>query len=149
MKRSTIIALVVENIGKSVAYDIKFEFSEQIPEKAYGWEEIEKENIKWMKSGPLANGIPSLPPGGTRELDWGQFVGLKSIIGDRAILVTAKYRAKKLLSRKPVECETESKIDIESYAGTVAHSDNEPKKIREELAKIGKALNQIGQKHRT
>lgn len=101
-----------------------------------------------MKSGPLVNGIPSLPPGGTRELNWGQFFGLKSIIGERPILVTAKYKAKKLLSRKPVECVTESKIDIESYAGTVAHDDNEPKKIREELAKIEKALSQIGQKHR-
>ena len=82
-------------------------------------------------------------------MNWGQFVGLKSIIGDRVILVTAKYKAKKLLSTKPVECETESKIDIESYASTVAHDDNEPKKIREELSKIEKALIQIGQKHRT
>ena len=86
---------------------------------------------------------------GTRELNWGQFVGLKSIIGDHVIQVTAKYKAKKLLSHKPVECETESKIDIESYADTVAHDDNESKKMRKELAKIEKALNQIGQKPRT
>jgi len=90
-----------------------------------------------------------VPPGGTRELNWGQFVGLKSIIGDRVIHVSAKYKAKKLLSHMPVECETESKIDIESYANTVAHDENEPKKIREELAKIEKALYKIGQKPRT
>jgi hypothetical protein len=149
LKRSTLITLVIENIGKSVAYDIKFQFSERIPENAYGWEEIKEENIKWMEHGPLINGIPSLPPGGIRELNWGQFVGLKSIISDRVILITAKYKAKKLLSTKPIECKTESKIDIESYADTVAHDENELKKIREELAKIEKALNQIGRKNRT
>lgn len=146
LRRSTIITLVIENIGKSVAYNITFRLSKQIPKHAFGWKEIQEGDIEWMNSGPLVNGIPSLPPGGSRELDWGQFVGLKSIIGDQPILITAQYEAKKLLSYRPVKCETDSKVDIESYAGTVAHDDNEPKKIREELEKIHKALNQIGSK---
>ena len=90
LRRPTLITLVIENIGKSVAYDIQFDFSEKIPKNAYGWEEIKRKDIKWMQSGPLIHGIPSLPPGGTRELNWGQYVGLKSVIGDRTVLVTAK-----------------------------------------------------------
>lgn len=147
LKRSTMITLVIKNIGKAVAYDIEFDFSEKIPKNAYGWEEIKKEDIKWMDSGPLIRGIPSLPPGGTRELNWGQYVGLRSVIGDRSILVTAKYEAKKLLSLNPVICETESKIDIESYAETVAHDDNEAKRIREELSKIDETLKQLGSRN--
>jgi hypothetical protein len=148
LKRPTLITLVIENIGKSVAHDIQFGFSEKIPKNAYGWEEIKKKDVKWMQSGPLIRGIPSLPPGGTREVNWGQYAGLKSVIGDRTILVTAKYKAKKLLSLSPMLCETESKIDIESYADTVAHDENESKKIHKELSEINKTLKQFGSQNR-
>lgn len=143
-KRPTIISLVIENIGKGVAHDIQFHPSEKIPRNAFGWEAIAPEKIEWMSSGPLVTGIPSLPPGGRRELDWGQFEGLKSIIADRSISVRATFRAKSRYSNNPVSISTTSTIDIASYENTVANMDNEPQKIREELAKIEKALSRIG-----
>lgn len=142
--RSTIISLVIENIGNAVAYDIKFSFSKSIPARAFGWEPIAEDKVDWLKDGPLINGIPSLPPGGVRELDWGRYAGLRSVIGDGAISVTARFKAKKLLSPEPVYCETESKIDVESYAGTVANDTNETRKIRKELEKVEKAIKTIG-----
>ena len=142
--RATIIMLVVENIGHSVAYDISFSFSKRIPVGAFGWNPIPESDVEYFESGPLSSGIPSLPPGGTREIDWGQYVGLKSVIGEGAIKVTAKFKAKKLLSPEPVYCVTESQIDVESYAGTVATNTNEAKKAREALEKIDKTLGQLG-----
>lgn len=144
LNRATIIVLVIKNIGKAVAHDIKFSFSKPIPAHAFGWEPIPENKIDWMKDGPLINGIPSLPPGGVREVDWGQYTGLKSVIGDGVISVTASFKAKKLLSPEPVYCETESSIDIESYTGTLANDTNEARKIWEELMKIEQAIKQVG-----
>ena len=96
LKRASVITLVIENIGKSVAYNLRFESSEKIPHRAFGWKEIPKDEIQWMNSGPLIKGIPSLQPGGKREIDWGQHVALESIIGNRAIKVIASFEAKKL-----------------------------------------------------
>ena len=141
LKRASVITLVIENIGKSVAYNIRFESSEKIPNRAYGWDEIPKDKIQWINSGPLILGIPSLPPGGKREIDLGQYVALESIIGNRAIKVTASYEAKKLLHTQPVNCTAESLIDIKSFTGTLAaQEDSELKKIRETLEKIEKKI---------
>lgn len=142
--RSTIISLVIENIGKSVAYDIKFSFNQKIPKEAFGWEPIPKEKVKWMETGPLIRGIPSLPPGGKRELDWGQYVGLKSVIGEDSVVVTAQFKAKKPFGVDRTSCESKPLLDIASYDGTVANDVNEAKKIREELQKIEHTLKQIG-----
>jgi hypothetical protein len=146
LKHPTIITLVVENIGKSVAYDVQFNFSDKIPAEAYGFQAIPKDKIKWMTSGPLVNGIPALPPGGIRELYWGQYYGLKSVIGVHAITVTASYKARKPFSPELICCETESKIDIESYADTVANSTDELGDIREELKNINQTLKLLSSK---
>jgi len=143
-KRPTIISLVIENIGRGVAHDIRFYSSEKIPYGAFGWEAISADKIEWMTYGPLCSGIPSLPPGGRREMDWGQYAGLRSIISDRSISVRATFKAKCRFSYDLMTISTYSTIDIASYENTVAHMDNEPQKIREELAKIGKALGALG-----
>jgi hypothetical protein len=40
---------------------------------------------KELKTGPLVTGIPALAPGGRRILTWGQYGGLKKVIGGRLL----------------------------------------------------------------
>jgi hypothetical protein len=141
--RSTIIMLVIENIGKGVAYDIRFKFSEPLPAHAFGWEETDGSDVKYMKDGPLISGIPALPPGQKRELDWGQYVGLTNAIKDRRITITATYTAAHFMVPGGFPMSTESLVDIRSYLGTNATDRNYGGKIVKELEKLGRSMDRL------
>lgn len=142
-KRSTIITLTIENIGKGVAYDVGFTSSRPIPDDAFGWEPIPQEKSKYMSDGPFINGIPALEPGGKRELDWGQFIGLKSALGGKPITIKATYRSAGDLFQTDSMKTTDSVIDIMSFEGTVAYDDNWEKKISEDIRKIREAMDPV------
>src|SRR4030043_1056547 len=63
-KRPSIILLIIENIGKSVAKDVRFEFSKPFPQDAFGFEKPPQPQI--LNKGPLFTGIPSIGPGAKR-----------------------------------------------------------------------------------
>lgn len=141
-RRPTVIMIIIENIGKSVARDITFISNKPIPGKAWGMDAIPPDKQELMTSGPLIQGIASLEPGGRRELDWGQFAGLKSSIGDGEIEVIARYKAKRIWCSCMKKYDSKSILEIDSYSGTSALK-SELKGVQDELAKIEKELKVI------
>jgi hypothetical protein len=55
-----------------MAYDVRFQFSDPLPNRAWGMDVEGAETAQPMRSGPLIDGIPTLAPGETRVIDWGQ-----------------------------------------------------------------------------
>ena len=91
--RPSIILLIIQNIGRSIATDVVFSADREIPEHAFGFENAKKP--KEMKSGPLVTGIPALGPGAKRVITWGQYGGLEKGIGGEVINITIRFKSKK------------------------------------------------------
>src|SRR2546425_2287985 len=76
-ERPTLIEIVIENVGRNVAEDVRFEVSQPLV-RAYGVSpEDPPSETRPLDNGPLVTGIPALGPGGTRRLVWGQYGGLR------------------------------------------------------------------------
>jgi hypothetical protein len=128
--RSSIIDIVIANIGHAVATDIVFRTNRDIPYRAFGAGAADEGPSQRMTSGPLINGIPLLAPGEKRVLTWGQFGGLTKAIGDRYITVTAVY------SHAGSSIESISRLEVESFDGTDASDSAEQLQLRE-MKRIG------------
>src|SRR5262245_40936128 len=72
--RPSIMLIVIENAGRSLARDVTFVLSRSIPHRAFGVDEASARArpIQQMTRGPLITGVPALGPGERRELVWGQ-----------------------------------------------------------------------------
>jgi len=90
--RPSVLKLVAKNVGKGIAYDVRFQFSHPIPAKAWGLSIEDAEETEEMCDGPLMKGIPALGPGESREIDWGQYGGLKASIGDLDIVAKCRFK---------------------------------------------------------
>jgi hypothetical protein len=141
-KSPTLIYLVIANIGRSPARDIRFSPSAPIPSEAFGLtpEDAKRHPMQTMTDGPLISGIPFLAPGGCRRLAWGQYPGLFLSLGNKSIRIRAKYRSRQNDILDWQDHETESEIEIRSYIGTDC-GDNDPvRAIARNLEKIGRTL---------
>jgi hypothetical protein len=87
----TLILLVVENIGRGLASEIKFRWHRP-PMIAYGFGS-EEPRIEKVVDGPLINGIRELGPGSRRVTIWGQYGGLRKALNDYSgtMPVTVEY----------------------------------------------------------
>jgi hypothetical protein len=141
LQRSTIINLILENTGKGVAHNVRFECNRKIPARAFGFENAPEPAS--MTDGPLVNGIPSFGPGEKRIITWGQYGGLKKGLGDEVLDVTAIYFSKPPLRIGRQGHKTTSRIDLRSFEGTDASDRNWEKKTADQLEKIAKALSQL------
>ena len=137
-QRPTIINLVIENTGKGVARDVRFDCPRDIPSRAFGFENAAVPES--MMDGPLINGIPSFGPGERRIITWGQYGGLKAGLGDEVLDISAVYFSSPPLNIKKQKHQTTSRVDIRSFEGTDASDRNWEKKQAEQLEKIAKAL---------
>lgn len=137
-QRPTIINLVIENTGKGVAHDVRFDCARDIPARAFGFENAAVPES--MKDGPLINGIPSFGPGERRIITWGQYGGLKAGLGDEVLDISAVYFSSPPLRVKKQKHRTTSRVDIRSFEGTDASDRNWEKKQAEQMEKIAKAL---------
>lgn len=135
--RTSMLQLVVKNIGTGIAYDIRFEFSRPLPAEAFGLSEEEAKQPEEMTDGPLIDGIPALGPGECRKIDWGQYGGLKKALGDSPIVATCRFK-KQEKEMKPIICQ----LDVESFKGTSA-AKSKPTQTVDALEKISKSLNRI------
>jgi len=90
--RESILQIVIENIGRDLATDLRFTSSRPIPSRAWGLPGDSVQHAQPMTDGPLVNGIQTLAPGDSRKLSWGQYAGLKDALGSDPITVTCKYR---------------------------------------------------------
>lgn len=147
--RTTMIVLVVKNVGNGLAYDVRFDTSEPIPWKAWGVSPETAKSPEFMEEGPIIKGIPLLAPGESRVMNWGQFGGLKAALNGRSIRLTATYESRGVLPWNPTEHRTESVIEVDSFAGTVAHElplvsvHRELEKIRQTLESFARGGSQL------
>jgi hypothetical protein len=142
-RRPSIVVLVIENIGKSMAKNVTFEFSRSFPKKAFGIAETESSQPEEMDEGPLITGIPSLGPGSKRVITWGQFGGLHKALGDKPVDVTVHFDRD---SSVPFSCKKLSvvcPVDIKSFEHNDASDHNWDKKAANELERIAKALEKM------
>jgi len=135
--RSTILQLVVKNVGTGLAHDIRFEFNHPIPARAFGITGDKSKKTIEMKDGPLIDGIPALGPGETRKIDWGQYGGLTTAIGDSKIIATCYFK-KNGKEMPPTKCP----LDVASFSNTVAVTSPAAKSAHE-LEKISKEIQHI------
>lgn len=134
--RPTIIQIVIENIGRGLATNIRFKSNRSIPARAFG---VSLQNAKApeedeMKEGPLVEGIAALGPGDSRKIDWGQFGGLYKALGDEKIEITCNYENQGR-SMKEATCF----LDVRSFKETHPAT-SEPTRIFNELEMIRKIL---------
>ncbi len=85
--RSTLLLIVIENIGNGVAYDVRFSLSRPIPARAFRIERSGEREFTPMHDGPLMTGIPFLAPKERRVISWGQFGGLADAVGGDPVRV--------------------------------------------------------------
>jgi hypothetical protein len=114
MERPTILLIVIENVGRDIAYDVTFKASKPIPSRAFGLSFDNAKPAMNMKEGPLIEGIPAIGPGDCRIVTWGQFGGLSKAIGDEPIIINYTYRSGKRLING------HAKLEVKSYLGTDA-----------------------------
>lgn len=135
--RPTILLLVVENVGRGLASDVTFRTSRPLPAEAWGIEKPPKAAGP-MVDGPIVKGIPTLGPGDSRKISWGQFGGLKKSLGDEGIDITCEFKRgnKKM---KP----TKSRLEVNSFEGTDATS-SEGARLVKEVGAIAKQIERLG-----
>ena len=148
-ERPTLLTIVIENIGRSIAEDVKFIPSRPVPKNAYGIETAVSGDAQHMTNGPLVTGIPALGPGDRRVLNWGQYGGLSSALEAGPIRVDIAYRHGRRHLRGVAH------LDVESYADTDASEPpqvivaNSSKKAASSLDRIANALIDIRNEIRT
>lgn len=105
--------LVLENVGKAPACNVHLQASRALPSAAFGIEKLETATSVPMVAGPFVNGIPFLPAGERRVHFWGQYGGLKEVLGDDGIFVTVSCTSDKA-GRVPVASVT-SHLEWKSF----------------------------------
>ncbi len=136
--RSSIILLIIENIGRGLAKDVTFSMDKELPERAFGFGDAQLP--KMMKSGPLFSGIPALGPHSKRVITWGQYGGLSKGISDDAINITVKFKSKRTIFPGYKWHTNVCPVDIKSFEDTDASDRNWNKKSVQQLERIAKAL---------
>lgn len=140
-RRPSIVLLVVENIGKGSARNIRFTSSKPLPQHAFGIREEQVGPFEPMQEGALIKGIPFLEPGGKRVFTWGQYGGLKRHLGEQGVSVTATYQHRHLGWPFYVRnCET-FPLEIASFAREDIADLNWDEKAADHLKDIAAALN--------
>jgi hypothetical protein len=143
--RPSIIVIIIENVGRGIAYDVRFTCSRSIPAHAFGIEKGGDEPPKGMDVGPFLTGIPVLAPGDQRVITWGQFGGISDALADHAIDVEASFKRSKKGSWRSADLRTHSTLEVGSFEGTDASEPPEVRQVRE-LANITRAL-EASQRH--
>ncbi len=114
--RPTILLVVIENVGGSMARDVRFELSEPFF-KAFGVQPEAVSAPEILTEGPFVSGIPALPPRGTRILIWGQYFGLKQALSGRQLKIVCNFNrvGSGEIDLEPLE-PVESVLELESFA---------------------------------
>jgi hypothetical protein len=132
--RTTILQIVIENIGRGIATDITFKSSRPIPAHAWGISIDQAKPAETMTDGPLIKGIPALGPGDSRKISWGQYGGLMKALENEPLLITFLYKdGSRQMPSRSVE------LECASFAHTDA-VDSENVRMIKELKRIADAL---------
>jgi len=146
-RRPTIIVLRIENVGKSMAKNIRFKSSRDIPAKAYGFGDAPVPDK--MVSGPLINGIPALGPGAKRIISWG-YAGLSRGIQEKTIEIEVSFEAdRRFKFLGPKKYRNMCIVDAKSFEDTDASDHNWDKKSAEYLKRIAGVLDEVSSGFKT
>lgn len=138
-RRPTILVLTIENVGKSMAKNIRFASSRDIPSKAYGFGDAPVSGK--MVRGPLINGIPALGPGAKRIISWGQYAGLSKGIQEEAIEIEITFESDRRLDfLGPKKYRNKCLVDVKSFEDTDASGHNWDQKSADALMRIARVL---------
>lgn len=144
--RPGLIELVIQNLGKTVARDVRFQFSRPMFWRAFGMTDDDARPGEPMAHGPLVTGIPALGPGEMRRITWGQFGGLRKALGDTSIVVTTRFKGSGSTELPPVV----SELDVKSFATTdIAERDptlrlvGEVRKLREAVESLERIVSRV------
>ena len=127
-RRPSILIIVIENVGATPAFDVRFKLPREIERKAANNPAKLIDPI-WrpMREGPLVDGIPLLGPGGRRVLTWGSFIALRETFGDALVRVSATYESRRRFPWDPTEHMSNSVLEVRSFLATDA---SEPPELR-------------------
>jgi len=135
-RRPTIILLVIENIGRGAARNVRFTLARPIPKRAFGIKEKDIRPFEPMDDGPLVTGIPFLEPGGKRKLTWGQYGGLNEHLGDDGASITVEYEHRHHGWPWPLKARATFPLEIVSFAASDISDGNWDKKAANHLGDI-------------
>ena len=133
--RPSLLILVIENIGRDIARSVAFKPSRPIPTEAFGIAGP-NQDMKTMTGGPFVMRIPSLGPGDSRVITWGQYGGLSAAIGPTPIALEYTYKH----GRRTLSGSTA--LEVTSFANTDASARPAVASARA-LKEISTALQQI------
>lgn len=139
--RPTIIVIVIKNVGKGLATNVRFDFSEPLV-VVFGIGDGTS-NRRPIDSGPLIYGIPGLGPNAERLITWGQYGGLSSVYSDRTITVKVTYESEAIGIFGPEKHETVCYLDVRSFAGTDASDGRWDKHAADALKGIKSLLERV------
>lgn len=127
-RRPSILIIVIENVGATPAFDVRFKFPREIEREAANNPAKTIDDI-WrpMRDGPLVDGIPLLGPGGRRVLTWGSFIALRETFVDAPVRMSATYQSRRSFPWDPTEHTSNSVLEIRSFLATDA---SEPPELR-------------------
>lgn len=127
-RRPSILIIVIENVGATPAFDVRFKFPREIEREAANNPAKMIDDI-WrpMRDGPLVDGIPLLGPGGRRVLTWGSFIALRETFVDAPVRMSATYQSRRSFPWDPTEHTSNSVLEIRSFLATDA---SEPPELR-------------------
>ncbi len=111
--RPSLLILVIENIGRDIARNVRFRPSRPLPSQAFGIAGRQGA-AKQMSDGPFIQGIPSLGPGDSRVITWGQYGSLAASIGPTPIELEYTYKH----GRRTLTGTTA--LEVQSFANTDA-----------------------------
>jgi len=138
-QRSSFILLVIENIGKGAAANVRFIPSKPLPAWAFGISEDKADPFQSMTEGAIVTGIPFLEPGGKRIFTWGQFGGLKKHLGD-GVSVTVGYEHRHLGWPFALKKNGTFPLELNSFAGGDIADLNWDKQAANHLKEIAASL---------
>lgn len=114
--KETFISLVVQNVGRGRAENIKFSSDRPIPCKAFGIEKLNSPKQEFQ-SGVFQYGIKVFNPEQKIFYDWGQFGGLREALDNKELTITVTYEYKHPLNIFKSKMKDISVININELEG--------------------------------
>ncbi len=142
LERPSILMIVIENIGRDIAHDVRFLPSKPIPARGWGIELSDAVQTSPMTEGPLVNGIPALGPNDSRQITWGQYGGLSKAVGAEPIRLRYTYK------HQGRSFEGETQLEVESYIGTDA-AEKPAAVVARSIKEIEKAMDRVASSLKT
>ena len=141
-RRPTVFNLIIKNIGKGPAIDIKFKTSKVLPDQAWSIK-IPDEIPKPMTDGPLVTGVSYLAPDQELIITWGQYGGIKRSLGDSAIEVKSICKRRRIFRPSTPSVVYISKLDITQFETSDAGDYNWGAKLVKSVDNLNNEVSKI------